>query len=715
MKKLLSLLFILSLIFHGNGQDLNALKKEGNESYQSAQQLYAEERFPEALTKINQAIENLEKVYGKGQIVEEIYNLRAKIKVKIDERERIRELEANKETAREFMSDARLNYSNKNYQQALYYIERALDYDPKNSEAFQLKELISASMLTNKAMEKLEEAQNLEKQNRKREALSAYKEAYRLNNDVVSRYKINDLEKELAQFDKLVQEGTRQFRAGNYASAIENYDLAAKIMKLDSNSESNYSDSKFNFHSERGTEAYRIGNYDRAKTEFETALKYASNSSMRDAAQKEISKSNYEFYIQEAKTLLNNGRLNEAQNRINSAKEFNNNQLESKDFELQNKLNFALEEYIYNSGDYKNYLLKYPNGKYAGEAKIKLVNESVLRGKRAFQIHDYDAAISNFEDAMNFSSSSDQRKLGFKISNVNFWKKIGGNEVSLDLGIAVPMGFNQTTITTTDNHGFQYLVQNDMGNSQLITDIGSGIQKLKKISAFTPLSLQLDFSIPLKIRGITPFELFASAYGFHIQGKKIADITPINYEISEGIHQPTGYSITSMDTLNTQLFENAYQFTRFGGNVGIRPIPFLGVYLPLHYIKVKSVLGAECIDCAEEQLNIGGFNTGIGVRLDYTIGNFLFMAKFENWGPVFKNSSSNVIFEPPVNVLNPKVKSYMIGAEVGVVMDSQFVLSLYYDHANIKGFFGYSLNSPTRLHQFAQHNLGLRLVYKFEL
>jgi hypothetical protein len=240
-------------------------------------------------------------------------------------------------------------------------------------------------------------------------------------------------------------------------------------------------------------------------------------------------------------------------------------------------------------------------------------------------------------------------------------------------------------------------------------------EKLEKISAFTPISLQLDFSIPIKINRIPPFEVFANAYGFHIQGKQISDITPIDYEIFESIHQPTGYSITNMDTLNNRLFQNAYQLPRFGGNIGIRPIPFLGIYLPLHYIKLKTVLGADCIDWAEEQMNLGGFNTGIGIRLDYKIGNFLFMGKFENWNPIFKNSASDVIFEPSSNALNPKLKSFLLGAEASVVIDSQFVLSLYYDYINIKGFFGYSATSPTRLHQFSQHNLGLKLVYKFEL
>ena len=715
MKYLLLLLFGFTLSW-GIAQSETEIIKEAVSLKSKADNAYQSGDYRTALSYINQAIGKLQSINKPAP--KAMTDLKGKINTAISNQEKAAEIKKKKQEYDDYLRRAKSSISNQNYDQARSYLNSALDayssgYEAKRllNELDEIKNRNEASSLVSKAEQALNDGD-------KREALRLYEQAKRLNSNGVSRYTIQEIENDIENYDRLTKEAENHYFEGNYQRALEALNRAKRYMTLERDDVDLRDRSNYKLHLEKGESYMRDYNYAAAEKEFETASIYAPSSKSSEIKNK-INNARYQKFIESARYEFDNDNMEAARTAIEKAENIKG--LDSEGRELKRKIYEKLEDIVWASKDYQRYLNLYPNGRYVAEAKRALYVFNFSVGESNRKSHNYERAISYYRAAQKYASAEKYAEINKKIAQTQRWERAGGG-TELDFNFDLPLGFAATSLTTYDLYNFSYLVEDEIGSTNYIGDTGMGYTKHSKTSVFTPISFGVDLNTPIRIPSVPPLRVYA---GLNFTSYSVFNLNQIeavqDYEIyNEGdVYEPTGETIVDRDTLYFGLYRNGTKFTQFSGKLGVTLLDFLTVYVPFQKLALNVQPGLPCLECSEEEVQVGQFGVGLGVKLEYTTSYFTFSAFWENWNKNFNKSlTNNVMFDGStagLGMFSPNAFSRNLGVQMAYRINSDFSFGLRYENPVVRGEFRGDGFVNKEVHSFSQHLIRARLTYNISL
>lgn len=711
MKYILLLLFGFAINMGIAQSDLERaakLKAEAKTEYDNG-------NYKSALSKINSAIAIIKD--RDMAIPGDMTKLRNDINAKIRSQEKAAELKEQKREYDNYLQRARNSISNQNYSDARSYLNQALDAYPSGSEAKRLLNELDDIKNRNEASSLVSDADRALNNGDKRKALRLYEQARRLNPDGVSSYKIRELENDIKNYDRLTQEAENAYFDRDYQKAIDLLGEAKRYMSLEKEDVELRDRCNYKKHLERGDYYMQEKSYGSAENEYQTAKMYASSSSTSEINRK-IKNARYQKYLAQASNDYDNGRIEDANNAINRAEQ--EQSLDSEGRELKRKILIKLEDILWAKRDYKEYLRVYPNGRYVAEAKQALYNYNFASGERARKSHNYYEALQAYNRAKEYAAYGNSSEVNNKIQQTYRWRNAGGDP-ELDFNFDLPLGFAATSLITRDYYSFTYLLDGEMGEYP-IGDNGTGYTKHSKYSIFAPISLGVDLKAPIKIPSVPPLRVYA---GLSFTSYSVFNLDQIqavqDYEIYNegGEYEPTGETVVDRDTNYMGLYMNGTKFTQFSGKVGVTFLDFVTLYVPFQKVALNVQPGLPCLECAEDEIQVGQFGVGLGLKLDYTIDFFTVSAFWENWNKNFnKNLTNNVMFDGStagLGTFSPNAFSRNLGVQMAFAVSDAFSLGIRYENPVVRGEFRGLNFGNKEVHNFSQHLLRARLTYNLPL
>jgi hypothetical protein len=356
---------------------------------------------------------------------------------------------------------------------------------------------------------------------------------------------------------------------------------------------------------------------------------------------------------------------------------------------------------------YNRYLSRYPSGMYVREANERLAYFYMQSGDKYLAEHNYSAAGTSYENARKYVNNDVIDK---RFKKLNRWSRSGINTILFHLD--APLGFNATSMMTRDYYEYMHHLQ---GGS--VPQIGIGHQKQEKLSVITPLTAKLEYNKPVRFNNVRPFAVTISAFYSTLQTTHLDRVTPDDYEIYSDVYPINGEPILGTDTMNFGLYTNAYRFKRWGVNIGFKPFPFLHVYVPVQHVSVLYQPGFICLDCRDDQIEMGRFSYGIGLEVEHVFDNGIGLLGFwENWNAIFNgNDLNNDLYtegNPSSGVFSPSAFSRTIGAEIRFPAGEN-AFSIRYENPLVRGdFFSAEVNNMQSVRSFSMHLVQFRFTVR---
>jgi tetratricopeptide (TPR) repeat protein len=703
------LILAIALIcsIQSNAQDI----KKAASLQSEAQNLYEDKQYATALTKINQAIAQFK---GAGKGVPDATNaLKKSIEAKIAENKRRQNEIAERQDFEYYYSQASTQYDNDDFEAALSLINQALEYFPNDSQAKSLKGLILKKINAAENESVLLSAKSAFDSGDFREALRLYREAYNNDKYSVEYSQISALQSQITTYDGAVKLAQKAFNSQNYPLAISELERAQKQMALESDAANLYKQATFRNEMKLGDKAFELKNYEEAQSHYELAQKNTSNSTEESEAKAKWSNSGYAYHIGLAKKYQESNDLYKSILELLAAGMIK--ELNAEDLEFQNTVLNKFETQMWETQSPEDYLEIYENGKYAAQAKQKILLAHMYDGDYFRDIHIYRKSIAAFEEAKKYADYRTLAIIDKKIDQTYRWRDYGG-EYSFNFNLDMPIGLNSTNFVSQKQYSMLYY-----GPNLFLPVNGSANFSHRSMSVIAPVSAEVTFNAPLRINYIPPIQIVGGAFFSSNKGYNLSKIESANdtafYDIGDTPIPGMG-QITQIDTLSYVMNMNAYRFNRFGFKVGISAFNIVTIYVPFQKINLDVQVDAPCLDCTTEQIHVGRFAAGLGVELKYALGDFTFLGFWENWNAVFNHvKSQNVLYtdgRAGASVFSPNAFSRNMGLQVGYNIGDGFVLNLRYENPMVRGYFQ-SISGQSDLRKFSQNLLKIRLTYTLGL
>lgn len=271
----------------------------------------------------------------------------------------------------------------------------------------------------------------------------------------------------------------------------------------------------------------------------------------------------------------------------------------------------------------------------------------------------------------------------------SFYRIAEQDGVYFAASIDFPIGFNLTTLRTYDRHYFIYNPNSDLLRFE---SNRYGFQDASKNSVVVPLGLSFKIDYRGLISGsgfFKDFTLSFEPFFSTLQNTFYDQIDPLDYPKLEGGISQTGFPITEVDTIFRFLFENALQFRRWGARFGVKPIPQVEFLLPLQRVGFQFQHRIPCINCQENNVDVGKFTLGYGLRIGHTFSNGIGVYGYwEGWNAHFSeflDESAPVFIDPEINGYTSS-SSRIIGFEFQIPVYTNH-LTIKYENPRVRGGF----------------------------
>jgi tetratricopeptide (TPR) repeat protein len=563
------------------------------------------------------------------------------------------QLQRQKRAADEEKRKEQFQYYERRFNSALedndvYEAQRILDEASQfgtNAEIERLRSKIADKEDEIKVGRLKSEYRDFERNRDYRKALEVYEQIEAISANDVSSTTMRNLKEKVKSYDLAMRKARSFYNQKKYSdsrSAIEN---AETYMRLEIEDSELLIRSKYYEKMTLGEEYAKGKSYDQALKNYKKAGDFAFDLESETRAKEAVKRTNKEKYLAIAEQEYQRHNYDNALIAIDKAEAYGG--LTNTEKQFENRIKQAIEAEVWEStkiqattSAYERYIRIYPySTKNVSYAKQWLANKYEELGDDQLTNHYYTNASNYYTSALKYAPYS--TRINKKLRRVKRWSAIGDDFYTLDLGI--PIGLSQSTVTFNDEYSFLYELSPGLPTIEQDT----GVNKVNGIRFMVPIKTSFAYHNTIRIPYVRPIGLTIRFLASTYTMTNINEFEPVSYEIYTSTYVPNGSSVTNVDTLIDHT-KNQTRLSSIGLVLEVHPSNFLTLYMPIQRARLRFQSANSCLDCNEDEVDIGRTNLALGIRGNIPMNSVNISGYIENWNTFFNSDElTHDAFENP--------------------------------------------------------------------